>query len=295
MGRRKGITPDQDRAMYDMRQKGKTFAQIATVFQISDVTAAAAVKRAAALDVAPEDMPFAPDDSLRVAILKTLDVKGSFADSRSLITFLGRDERWHHAGLHSLHHVLHALLRDNYISAHVDNDGPNVNIQKISITPKGRKVIHPSNGGSTGFVEMDRQPKVEDNGRADHEALREAGIAVAVIPESDAIIDPTGGYVPDEMGDPRPEPPPDQTPAEAVEEFARAVIGYPILRELQAKAEQANTAKAKAEKMMEAAILIEDVDPDMAATLQARAEGMVELFKMTSTEAEYLIYAEAHP
>ena len=301
MPRNNKITPDQEAEMTLLRSEGLTYDAIGARFGVTGEGVRFAVKR---YEASRPD----PVDSLRVTILKTLITEGDFPDSRVLMAHLGRDERWHHTGLHSLHHVLHALKRDGLVDMEEKSVGKNIDLNKIKITPKGAQSVQRKTNGA----------RIEDAGRADHDALAAAGIPVAVIPRTDPTfdpnrpahlqaivdqaiadgIDPTGGeperpYSVPTAVVPRPVPAelPNQT---TVHPDGRPTSEpeFPILTQLLAKREAGRVARVNADKLIEAAILVESFDPEATVILQARADALVEDYALSSVEAEYVFFAE---
>jgi hypothetical protein len=325
----KGITPQQISEMVDLSSQGMTLAEIGRSYGIAGQTVHYHVSRAKAKDqpsvatvlaqqVDLTKLEINETDSLRVTILKHLTLKGEIATARDLMAILAGQDRWRHEGLHSVQHVLHAMAKQGFITLKESKNGTNQKqLERLRITFKGTDLladlIKNNGAGYTPPLEATDQhyqakpPKVEPINQEVEEAddqvwgdapprdPLDAAIraedpffrgdhAVAVMPD---------GSVSDPLADGPPVYVPPQTPAQAALGIEVAVPGrpYPILAELKKRSQAAAEAQARADKYMEAAILLETIDPSQSGTLQALAEDAVRATTLSPIEAEYLAFA----
>jgi hypothetical protein len=266
-------------------------------------------------------------DSLRVSILRVLDRNGKYASSESLLKELGNESRWRHTGRHSLNHLLHAMTKQGYIAMTVKNEGNTKDLRNIEIADKGLRLLQGLRGEHG--PEAQRVAEVFEAGgdQVAPEAF-DAMLGIGGELHSDVVIEPYDGRYPS-MVTTQPvrslpaeeaaklklpsDPDPDavqvapgtflhhglylrgDSPSPG-DPFAEAGLldrqRFPILKALRSRQADAAEAQAKADKYLEAAILLQDTDPDMATNLEARASDAVASTTLTPIEAEYLAYAE---
>lgn len=277
--------------------------------------------------------------SLRTAILEYLYAHGTVADSRKLLGKLSaEDQRWRHQGLHSLHHVLHSLAKQNLITMTVKTAGTQQrSLESLTITAAGKMAIRKETP-KEDLQRLDRMAAITnaDEGRAHDAALVEK----AKVPVPRDHVEPANGFAAEideadaqTWGEAPPRDPLDaalraedpffhdhgepsgpegtalrervhdflvQDPTNGQFAGSHAILvmpaqepEFPLLERIKERAGAARGDALIAEKLLEAAAILDGVATMESQALERKAQEIASANQLTTLEREYLEFALA--
>jgi DNA-binding transcriptional ArsR family regulator len=186
---------------------------------------------------------------------------GEIADMRTLLGLLARrDSRFGSLGLHSLEHQLRSMAKLNIVTfdAHAGSrDTRSGGLFNIALQPQALDIYNRSDGA----IDVGLRP---------------------LVPE------PVNGPAPDVEQAPEPEPEPEPEPAPTPLE------SWPLLDELRARIVRDANDRERAQRLLQAAELLEGIDDDERDRLMERAAEVAQRTSLSAMEAEYLAYAQEH-
>lgn len=271
-GRARSTTPEQDAEITRLDNLGLSAGDIAARLRLKRQTVNDRLRRSAKLvDTRVRDEVDAEvdkerelGDTLKRAVVKVLTKVGRVEDVREVARQLSirYPDRYRTVGAHNVQHILYVLQKDGLVSFKVHTSGQNRRLTGIEATPAGWAAV---GDPLVRKVETPAKPEPWSGGPTVERIQREQAQEVAA-------------------------PPLPQN--EKVEPTSRT---WPVLGEIQKRVAEAKDAKAKADKYLEAAAMLESIDPDQAAALLAKGEAASEAFRLSPIETEYLDYATVHP
>jgi transcriptional regulator with XRE-family HTH domain len=238
-------------------------------------------------------------ESLKSRILKAVTDYGPFPNSAAVMLAIQRPtDNWSH---HEVVSILHQLRKQGKVRFRIDKKpkgGRSIG-NLGGGDPTNIELVHPAPGhgvkpGGTNQLaaKADRLPELENKVTGTHPAGYSRARHAVGRDYTEARRH--GNYA---NGGPisRTVSPPEtaSVPAEPAPEPQRQPGSFPLLTELQQRLRGRQAADAQSAKLMEAAAILEAIDPDESARLLAKAEALGgEPF--SALEAEFLRYAETH-
>ncbi len=248
-------------------------------------------------------------DSLKQRLLKAIALEGPFAELVDLIKTVRTGPR-DTFGNHEVMHILFGANQQGLIQFRVSGTGSQQKLRRIEareslfkqmgIDPRANRAV----GRAPAWKSRDELPQRAGD-RTDfrtHGPRAEGGPIEHVqgLPGSGEVVPsplwdggPTVRRIIEERDErlARAEAQAEVTPAR-IDEEPPVDTRWPQLSRIQAKAEAHRSAKARAEKLLEAAALLESVDARESSRLEGLANDAGSENALTPLEAEYLSFAE---